>query len=133
MKALILDVMGVLVDKDSLLNYKEFVDICDDLKAKGEFIVLFSNSTSKVVDYEPLHTFAKRYADDGYFADTGGPIKPTMESFKAILDLHNLKPEECLYVDDGMHNIEMADKLGFHTIFFTNPHDVIAKLKEITQ
>ena len=130
MKALILDVMGVLIDQDSLLNYEEFVKICDDLKAKGEFIVLYSSATSRVIDYDPLHEFAQRYVDDGYFADNGKPMKPTKESFQEILSLHSLKPEECLYIDDGKANIEIAEKLGFHTIFYTNPIDVIDKLKK---
>lgn len=133
MKALILDVMGVLVDRDSLLNYEEFIKICDELKQQGDFIVLYSSATSKVVDYEPLRQFAQRYVDDGYFADNDKPLKPTPESFEAVLSSHNLSPEECVYIDDGKQNIEIADKLGFNTIFYTNPADVIDKLKKIIE
>jgi FMN phosphatase YigB (HAD superfamily) len=132
MKALILDVMGVLVSDNSLLDHEEFIKICDDIKSKGEFIVLYSNSTSKVADHDPLHKFAKRYVNDGYFNDNGQPIKPSQESFQAILELHDLAPEECVYIDDAAHNIEIAKKIGFKTILFSNPLTVIEKLKEIT-
>ena len=131
MKALILDVMGVLVSPNSLLGHKEFLQICDDVKSKGGFIILYSNCTSRIVEHDPLYEFNQKYVDNGYFNDNGQPIKPSQESFHAILSLHYLKPDECMYIDDTPHNIEIASILGFKTILFSEPVSVIEQLKKL--
>ncbi|NLZ95577.1 MAG: HAD-IA family hydrolase, partial [Bacteroidales bacterium] len=46
-----------------------------------------------------------------------------------LLDRYNLKAEESLFIDDNIHNIESAQKIGFHTIHFTNDTDLEKEVK----
>jgi len=52
--------------------------------------------------------------------------KPNADIFKFVLKENNLKPENCLFIDDTMENTETAAKLGFN-IWNNNPktEDVI--------
>ena len=43
--------------------------------------------------------------------------KPKPDIFEALLADAGLKAEECLFLDDGIHNIETAEKLGFNVEF----------------
>jgi FMN phosphatase YigB (HAD superfamily) len=129
MQVLILDVLGVLVSEDSLLDCGEFLEICEDFKSKGGIILLFSNSTENITRNNPLQDFVLKYVDDSYFVDNGKPLKPSLESFEALLGSFESKPEECLYIDDGNRNIEVAKNLGFNTILYTNSGDVIEDIK----
>jgi 2-haloacid dehalogenase len=48
-------------------------------------------------------------------------IKPDPLIFEILLERFNLRPEDCIFIDDNLHNILAADKLGFTTIHFTSP------------
>lgn len=43
--------------------------------------------------------------------------KPNADIFEAVLADRGLIAEECLFLDDGIHNVETAAKIGFKTMF----------------
>ncbi|WKK66927.1 HAD family hydrolase [Lutimonas zeaxanthinifaciens] len=47
--------------------------------------------------------------------------KPFNKIYEIILERFNLKPENCLFIDDSPDNINKANKLNFNTIHFRNP------------
>ncbi len=54
-----------------------------------------------------------------------GMAKPHKDFFMLCLEkLGNLKPEECLFVDDRDKNIEAAKEIGFNAIKFENPEQL---------
>lgn len=46
-------------------------------------------------------------------------IKPDREIYQLLLSRYKIKPEESVFIDDNMNNIIAAQKIGFHTIHFT--------------
>ncbi len=45
-----------------------------------------------------------------------GLMKPHAPIFNHLMDIHNLTPAECLFIDDQTENINAAQQLGFDTI-----------------
>ena len=41
--------------------------------------------------------------------------KPNADIYEFVLKENNLKPEECLFIDDTKENTDTANKLGIHT------------------
>jgi len=63
-----------------------------------------------------------------------GRIKPDPESFKRALQKFNLKPEESLFIDDKIENIEAAVKMGMSGIWhfsYAITYNKIAQILEI--
>jgi 2-haloacid dehalogenase len=58
-------------------------------------------------------------------------IKPDPLIFEVMLDRYNLRPEGCIFIDDNLHNILAADKLGFATIHFTSPPQLKRHLQQL--
>lgn len=58
-------------------------------------------------------------------------IKPDPQLYHVLLDRYNLKAEESLFIDDNIHNIEAAQKLGFHTIHFKEGVDLEKEVREM--
>ena len=58
-------------------------------------------------------------------------IKPDPKIYHVLINRYNIKPEESLFIDDNFDNIVAAQKLGFHTIHFTNEVNLEATLKEM--
>jgi 2-haloacid dehalogenase len=52
--------------------------------------------------------------------------KPAPEFYQILLDRHDVKPEDALFIDDNYRNILAAEKLGIKSIHFTSA----PKLKE---
>ena len=60
-----------------------------------------------------------------------GLKKDNPESYKRILRQINIKPEEAIYTDDKIENIEAAKQAGLHAFRYANNEDLFAKIKEI--
>ena len=69
-------------------------------------------------------TFEGNKLDDlfeaAYYSHRIGFRKPNPESYQYVLHQHGLQPQETLFVDDSLPNIEAAQKLGINTIHLTN-------------
>ncbi|MGC8751109.1 HAD family hydrolase [Hydrotalea sp.] len=60
-----------------------------------------------------------------YYSHEMGMRKPDVDGFEYILQQNNLKPEETLFIDDTLANINTANALGFQTIHLTAPQTVL--------
>jgi 2-haloacid dehalogenase len=57
--------------------------------------------------------------------------KPTPAFYQILLDRHNVKPEEALFIDDNYRNILAAEKMGIKSIHFTSALELKEKLSEM--
>jgi HAD superfamily hydrolase (TIGR01509 family) len=48
-------------------------------------------------------------------------LKPAKEFYLKALKILDVKPEECIFIDDQKKNCEAAEKLGIKSIIFENP------------
>lgn len=87
-------------------------------KNQGYHLYYLSNFPEDLHDkaYEQL-----KFLDDfdgGIFSWKVKCIKPDEKIYKLLLEQYHLKPEECLFYDDTVVNIEAAKKLGINTVLF---------------
>ena len=54
--------------------------------------------------------------------------KPFRDFYQIMLNRYSLKPEQCLFIDDNLRNIEGAAQLGIEGIHFTKPEELKAEL-----
>jgi 2-haloacid dehalogenase len=57
--------------------------------------------------------------------------KPSPEFYQILLDRHEVKPEEALFIDDNYRNILAAEHLGIQSIHFTSATALKEKLLEL--
>lgn len=50
-----------------------------------------------------------------------GLVKPSVEIYRLLCDLAEVRPEECVFIDDGLHNCIGAKAAGMDAIHFTGP------------
>ena len=58
-------------------------------------------------------------------------VKPDPDIYRILLERYDLKPEECVFIDDRAENIEAAKILNFNAIRFTNIDEVKEKLDKL--
>ncbi|UCE93780.1 MAG: HAD family phosphatase [Flavobacteriaceae bacterium] len=57
--------------------------------------------------------------------------KPFNKIYEITLDRFNLKPENCLFIDDSIDNIRKAKEMNFNTIHFNNPSQLKAEIQNM--
>lgn len=72
------------------------------------------------------------YFDKCYLSYKMHLCKPNADIFEALLTDAGLKADECLFLDDGIHNVEAAKKLGFNVEFIT-PYTTVAEWDFVEQ
>ena len=107
------------------------IDILKTLKKQGYSLYLLSNFHK-----EAFNEVFKKYK---FFENFDGKVvsyevsllKPEKKIYLHLCSTYNIKPEETLFIDDTLVNIIVAKELGFKTIHFRNPKQLMQALKYI--
>jgi hypothetical protein len=59
-------------------------------------------------------------------------IKPDPAIYQLAIKRFNLKPKECVFIDDKIENIDAAKKLNFRTIHLINPKNIRTDIENRT-
>lgn len=115
---------------DMLTPIENSVKLLKELKAKGYNLYYLSNFQELAYDY-----IIKEYEFFGLF--DGGVasfaeklMKPDKDIYEKLMERYDLKPEECLFMDDTALNIDGAENGGMKGIVFTTAEDAMDKLKK---
>lgn len=104
-----------------LVNFpKHRLEFLKNLKEEGNFkLILLSNTNHIHIDWvkENIEYFEEFKAcfDAFYLSQEINLRKPDPEIYEYVLDRHDLKPQETLFIDDTTENTQAAAKLGIHT------------------
>lgn len=87
----------------------------------------------------PKHIFDQRgeklaFLDlmDGYCLSFQEHLnKPSPEAFQNLMDRFEIRPEEAVFIDDTLANIETARKLGFSTVHFQSYEQAREELRAL--
>ncbi|HYG21102.1 MAG TPA: HAD family phosphatase [Ohtaekwangia sp.] len=65
------------------------------------------------------------YFHKTYYSHLMKKRKPDAEIFQQVLEENNLRPQETLFLDDNVHNVEGAKALGIRTLHVVTPDLII--------
>jgi len=126
-KAVIFDSWGVLQDGQG--PNTALIEIVKILKEKGLLLFVLSNANeTQAAENEPVTSTFKDLFTKFYYSFETGFHKPEPGAFTVILKENALSPEECVYFDDSMENVDAANSLGIESYFYTGHELVREKL-----
>lgn len=107
------------------------LDLILQLKAQGYRLLGLSNWSTKV--HEVMDKFPAIFQPlEGYLISyMVHQLKPSPEIFHSFLNKFEVKPEECVFIDDKPENIEGAKRVGMHGIVFENAEQLAEELRKI--
>ena len=103
-------------------NYRLFF-----LSNTNPYIMSWACSSEFSSDGKPLNA----YFDGLYLSYQIGYTKPDRRIFDFMLHDASILPEETLFVDDGIANIEAGKQIGMHTLLADNGEDWRQKVSDI--
>ncbi|EEI93600.1 HAD hydrolase, family IA, variant 3 [Sphingobacterium spiritivorum ATCC 33300] len=107
------------------------------LELKGKYR-LFLLSNNNEIHYQWILDYLKReyqledntsFFEKDYYSHLMKMRKPNADIFEYVLNAHDLKPEETVFIDDSPQHLDTAAKLGLHTFLLTKPDTLSALLK----
>jgi len=117
---------------DYLVPIQAGIEIFELIKQHGYKTYILSNFGHEEYDIvSGRNTGLFEQFDGGIVSAKVGHIKPEPEIYHALLNTYNLKPEECLFIDDRPENIHAAQALGIDGIICSNHDYVLARLHEM--
>lgn len=108
------DISGMLVRYDYAIPWIKA------LKESGYQVLVLSNFSHKaVVECAEVLDFLP-FTDGGILSYKEHMIKPQPEIYELLISRYSLVPEDCVFMDDTLINVEGARKAGIHAIHFRN-------------
>ena len=127
--------------KDYLENYltldEGFRDFAETVSKKYK-LVLLSNDVAEWSAYLTELYCINDYFYDKIISGEVGLKKPDPEIFNMTISRLGCQPEECLFTDNGVENLETAEKLGIRTVLFNRDGveyngDIVNNFSELSE
>lgn len=108
------------------------VEIFRKLKATGKYKFYALTNWSSELFPIALHNFDFLNWFDGIVVSGDEGIrKPEAAFFQILFDRYQVKPEDAVFIDDNLRNVEAARTLGIPSIRFTSPEELEKELEAL--
>ena len=130
-KPLNLDTSRVWRDGSALTPYPEIMEFIETLHAKGLKTAVLSNTV------KPLSSTLRNSGlydsfDAVILSDEVGDAKPDRSMYERTVQALDVRPSDCIYIDDLEKNLAPANRLGMITVLADeNPANTIAKVESL--
>jgi len=95
------------------------LEVVDRLARSGRYLLGTLNNESRELNLYRIEKFGLRKYFSVFMSSSFlGVKKPEDEMFRLALDLSQLAPEKCIFVDDRQLNLECAERSGLQTLHF---------------
>lgn len=88
------------------------------LKDRGYKLYLLSNFHKDAFDQIVKENDFFNLFEGGIISSDHKFLKPEKEIYELLIKNYDLTPEQTLFIDDTLKNIEVAEEIGFNTIHF---------------
>lgn len=104
------------------------------LKEAGYKIYLLSNYPKEIFKLHGEKVFTFLNLVDGRVVSADVKmVKPNPQIYEYLIEKYDLNRQECVFIDDNVHNVEAAQALGITSILFETYEQTVDKLKIILQ
>lgn len=116
--------------RDTIVTKPEIVPWFKRLRAEGYKIYYLSNYPDHLLKQTLCKMTFMDYVDGGIFSFREKYIKPDPEIFKLVANRYGLIPEECMFFDDRLENVEGARSVGMKAYVFEGLEDADSHIHE---
>jgi len=110
--------------KDKFVFFPKVIGLIEKLKREGFRLSILSNMfpyQAKIIKEMNGHSLF----DDIFFSCEKGLKKPDLEFYELAIKEMDVKPQECLFIDDKKENLLPAEKLRMKTVLAKNQKQIV--------
>lgn len=106
---------------EQMVVYRPVIwQLVHQLKEKGYNIYILSNYSEELFSKHTENASFMQDIDGGVISYQVHVTKPDLIIYKELLSRYNLKPSECLFLDDRQENVDGAIKCGINAVRVTS-------------
>ena len=110
--------------------FEESIEVLRQLKNKNYKCYVLSNWSAETFEGIPIDYPFMQLFDGLLISGEDKLIKPDQAIYELAKKRFNLDPEETVFIDDKLENIEAAQKMNFKTIHLTDPKNIEMEIKK---
>ena len=110
--------------------FEESIEVLRQLKDKNYKCYVLSNWSAETFEGIPIDYPFMQLFDGLLISGEDKLIKPDRAIYELAKKRFNLDPEETVFIDDKLENIEAAQKMNFKTIHLINPKNIKMEIKK---
>ena len=118
-------------EEESIRAFPYAKEWVKSFKNRGYKCYVLSNYPKRTFDNTQSERAFEEYLDGAIYSCDVQLIKPEKEIYQTLLKKYDLIPEECVFIDDNLANVEAARKLGIYAVHFTTKNQVEEQLREL--
>ena len=111
-------------------SYQDTIDIFQKIKSYGFPCYVLSNWSAETFEGIPIDYPFMQLFDGLLISGEDKLTKPDQAIYELAKKRFNLDPEETVFIDDKLENIEAAQKMNFKTIHLINPKNIEMEIKK---
>ncbi len=116
---------------EMLTPIEKNVQILQDLKQNGYKLYILSNFIKEALEYVSNKYLFFNLFDGQVISYIEKVIKPEKEIYDLLIQRYQLKPGECVFLDDIIGFLKPAKKIGIHTILVNPDKDLRLELRRL--
>ena len=126
--------------KDDFKNYmftlsqpsEEVLSMCRTLAGSGKYLMATINNESRELNLYRIEKFGMRSIFSLFVSSCFvGLRKPEPDIYRLALEITQKRPEECCFIDDRALNLEVAKRMGMHTIEMDDAAQLRSELQNL--
>ena len=111
--------------------FHESIELLYELKKKNYSCYILSNWSSETFEgMTEEYNFLKDF-DGMIISGDIKLVKPDKKIFELAIEKFNLTPNDTIFIDDRIENINAAQNLNFKTVHLTDPQRIKIKINEL--
>ena len=111
--------------------YDDTVKFYNEVYEQGYDIYLLTNFSKDGYEYISNKFEFFKKAKGAVVSSHLKIAKPDTRIYQYLLETYNLNPDECIFIDDSVANINAANELGIHGIVYTDIENLRKEFKRI--
>jgi|SRR5665213_1889097 len=129
-------IKAVIFDYDWVLNQfifwpkPEMYKLAHSLRGRGVRTAVLSNRVAPLSWIAKLSDNLKDF-EPVVFARESGTLKPNPKAYQLVINKLGLKPEECLFIDNRLDNINGAEAIGLHVLLVRDTEHAIESIEHL--
>lgn len=110
--------------KDKFVFFAEVIELIDELKNQGFRLSILSNMFPYQAEIIKENNGYAPF-DDVFISCERELKKPDLEFYELVIREMNVRPQECLFIDDKEENLLPAEKLGMKTVLAKKQEQIV--------
>ena len=118
-------------ESEAIVAFSYAKEWVKSFKDNGYNCYILSNYSKLTHERTKAERGYEEYIDGGIYSWQVQLVKPEPEIYQMLLTRYELIPEECVFLDDNLMNVEEARKHGIHAIHFTTKEEAEVELRKL--